>query len=274
MNNAIELSRLAVPDVIENLDYQAIYQQMYDSLLDELPDYTPLVSDPAVKLLEIAATRELLLRQRINDAARSVMVAYAKGKDLDHLGRLFGVERSQNEDDERYRQRIPLSLESYSMAGTMGAYEYQTMAASQDVKDVYVYSSMPGVVDVKVLPQQGVDPIEVISQVRAHLNNDDIRPLTDLVKVHNVEPKTYQINAQVYLNELADKTQVSEQINRKLKTFISEHYKLGQEIPHSGIIDMLHQAGVRKVKLFEPVDDLPCGIDEAAVADAINIEYL
>ncbi|CAM3964126.1 baseplate assembly protein [Pseudoalteromonas byunsanensis] len=274
MNNAIELSRLAVPDVIESLEFETIYQQMQSALLEAMPTYSQLESDPATKLLEIAATRELLLRQRINDAARSVMVAYAKGKDLDHLGVLFGVQRSENESDERYRARIPLSLESHSMAGTMGAYEYQTMAATQDVKDVYVYSSQPGVVDVKVLPQQGTDPIEVISQVRTHLNDEDIRPLTDLVRVHQVVPKKYQVKAQVYLNEIADRAKVDEQINSKLKTFIAEHYKLGQEVPQSGIIDMLHQAGVRKVKLITPVDDISCLIDQAAIADSISIEYL
>ncbi|CAH9054887.1 hypothetical protein PSECIP111951_01130 [Pseudoalteromonas holothuriae] len=274
MNNAIELSRLAVPDVIENLQYEAIYKQMHEALLEAIPEYTSLASDPATKLLEIAATRELLLRQRINDAARSVMVAYAQGKDLDHLGVLFGVERSVNESDERYRLRIPLSLESHSMAGTMGAYEYQTMAATSDVRDVYVYSSKPGFVDVKVLPEQGAEPQQVAEKVNEYLNDEDIRPLTDYVQVHLVEPKKYDINAQVYLSELANKDQVAANINAKLATFIRDHYRLGQEVPHSGIIDTLHQFGVRKVKLTAPQDDIMCRFDEAAIADDINIDYL
>ena len=49
--------------------------------------FTALVeSDPAWTILEVAAYRELLLRQRINDASRAVMLAFATGADLEHLG--------------------------------------------------------------------------------------------------------------------------------------------------------------------------------------------
>ncbi len=41
-----------------------------------------LESEPATKLLQENAYRELLLRQRINEAAQAVMVAYAMGGDL------------------------------------------------------------------------------------------------------------------------------------------------------------------------------------------------
>ena len=273
MNNAIELSRLAVPDVIETLDYDAIFKQMETELVDAFPDYEVLASDPAIKLLDIAATRELLLRQRINDAARSVMVAYATGTDLDHLGVLFGVQRGSGESDERYRLRIPLSLESHSMAGTMGAYEYQSLAASADVKDVYVTSSEPGVVDVFILPEQSADVSAVYEAVNQHLNDEDVRPLTDLVKVHMVTPKSYSIDAQVFFHDGADRQAVGEKINIKLAEFIALHYKLGQEVPHSGLIDALHQAGVRKVKLLSPLDDVTCGVNEAAIANVPNITF-
>jgi phage-related baseplate assembly protein len=274
LNNAIELSRLAVPDVIEPLKYDDIYQQMENALVKSFPNYTVLASDPAIKLLDIAAKRELLLRQRINDAARSVMVAYATGEDLNHLGVLFGVERGAKESDERYRARIPLSLESHSMAGTMGAYEYQTLASSASVKDVYVTSSAPGVVDVFVLPEKNADCETLADVVSTHLNDEDVRPLTDLVKVHMVQPKTYDIHAQIYFHDGADKQAVSEKINTSLNEFILQHYKLGQEVPHSGLIDALHQSGVRKVKLLSPQDDITCEVSQAAIASAPTITFM
>ena len=274
MNNAIELSRLAVPDVIEPLKYDDIYQQMQDALIESFPNYTVLASDPAIKLLDIAATRELLLRQRINDAARSVMVAYATGEDLNHLGVLFGVERGHEESDERYRARIPLSLESHSMAGTMGAYEYQALAASANVKDVHVTSSAPGIVDVYILPEQNVNVGELRDVVNTHLNDDDVRPLTDLVKVHMVQPKAYDINAQIHFHDGADRSAVTEKINAALNEFIAQHYKLGQEVPHSGLIDAFHQAGVRKVKLLSPQDDITCEVNQAAIASLPTITFM
>ncbi|WP_234817405.1 baseplate assembly protein [Candidatus Williamhamiltonella defendens] len=155
------------PDVVQPLDYDSILSEMLADLRHRAPELTALVaSDPAYKILEVAAYRELLLRQRVNDAGRSVMLAYAKGKDLDHLAALFGVSRlvidpgnpdaipafpATYEDDERLRQRIPLSLEGYSTAGPIGAYVYHTLAASGDVKDVSVTSPSPGEVRVTVL---------------------------------------------------------------------------------------------------------------------------
>ncbi|MBQ4851014.1 baseplate J/gp47 family protein [Pseudoalteromonas sp. MMG012] len=273
MNNAIELSRLAVPDVIEPLKYDDIYQQMENALTASFPNYAVLASDPAIKLLDIAASRELLLRQRINDAARSVMVAYAKGEDLNHLGVLFGVKRGDAESDERYRARIPLSLESHSMAGTMGAYEYQALAASHHVKDVYVTSSAPGIVDVYVLPEKDANPDSVLHVVSEHLNDEDIRPLTDLVKVHMVTPKKYEISAQIHFHDGADRSAVSAKIDTAIAEFTLQHYKLGQEVPHSGLIDALHQAGVRKVKLLSPQDDISCEVNQAAIASLPTLTF-
>ena len=89
MTQRIDLSRIAPPEVVESLDFEAIYQEMMDEFRRIYPDWTAaLESDPVVKLLEVAAYREMLMRARINDAARAVMLAYAGGSDLEHLAAL------------------------------------------------------------------------------------------------------------------------------------------------------------------------------------------
>ncbi len=91
---AIDLSQIPAPTVVEALDFESILAAMTDDLKARDSTFTALVeSDPAFKILEVAAYRELLLRQRVNDAARAVMLAYATGSDLDHIGALFGVAR-------------------------------------------------------------------------------------------------------------------------------------------------------------------------------------
>ncbi|MFP3028328.1 MAG: baseplate assembly protein J, partial [Wolbachia sp.] len=62
-------------------------------------------SDPAIKVLEVAAWRELLLRERINEVAKSNLLKFAKGEDLDNLAEFYGVERQKEEEDERFRKR-------------------------------------------------------------------------------------------------------------------------------------------------------------------------
>jgi phage-related baseplate assembly protein len=90
----ISLDQLPAPDIIETLDFEVIVAQMIADLRLRDPEFTALVeSDPAYKVLEVAAYRELLLRARINNAARSVMLAYANGSDLDQIAAIFNVGR-------------------------------------------------------------------------------------------------------------------------------------------------------------------------------------
>jgi len=92
---SIYLPELPAPGVVEELDFEEILAAMKADLLSRDPAYGELLeSDPAMKLLEVCAYRELLLRQRVNEAARAVMVAFAVGSDLDHLAALFGLERA------------------------------------------------------------------------------------------------------------------------------------------------------------------------------------
>jgi len=62
---AVNLSRLPVPDVIEQIDYESLLSALRADLQARLPTFDAwLESDPIVKLLEVAAYREMLLRQQ------------------------------------------------------------------------------------------------------------------------------------------------------------------------------------------------------------------
>src|SRR3546814_13559360 len=58
-----------------------------------MPDFIERDSDPATKLLQVFSYFAQLLRQRVNDAARAVMPAYATGAALDHSALPFGITR-------------------------------------------------------------------------------------------------------------------------------------------------------------------------------------
>lgn len=87
----IDLSKLPAPKLIEELDYEAILSEMRTKMRALCPEWTgyELESDPANKILEVAAYREMLLRQRVNEAARGVMIAFAQGSDLDQLAGFY-----------------------------------------------------------------------------------------------------------------------------------------------------------------------------------------
>lgn len=149
----IDLTRLPPPKVVEKLDYETIFTQMRDQLLaldPTLADVLSLESEPLVKQLQLCAYRELLLRQRVNESAQGVMLAYALDEDLDNLGAFYRVERLVTdpgdpdaippieptyESNEDFRSRIQLALDGFSTAGPERAYIFHALSASGQVLD-------------------------------------------------------------------------------------------------------------------------------------------
>lgn len=154
---AIDLSRLPAPSVVETIAYEVLLAEYIASLRQLDASFDALVeSDPAYKIMQVAAYREMILRQRINDAARAVMLAYAMGADLDQLAAILGVMRlvldpgnaeqgigPTLEPDEDFRRRIQLAPEGFSVAGPEGAYIYHALSADSRVLDASASSPEP-----------------------------------------------------------------------------------------------------------------------------------
>jgi hypothetical protein len=133
------------------------------------PTFTALVeSDPAYKVLEVCAYREMLIRERVNTAAQAVMLAHARGADLDQLGALLGTEclaldpgnpdegvAPTMESDENFRRRIQLAPEGFSVAVPEGAYVFHALSADTDVLDASATSPAAGEVVVSILSRMG-----------------------------------------------------------------------------------------------------------------------
>lgn len=163
---AVDLSQLPAPDVVETLDFETVYAD-HSALIQTInPDFNPLdETDPAVAVAQVGAYEILILRQRINDAAKAVMVAYAQGGDLDQVGANFGVTRltlapadpanqipAVMESDADFRRRIILAPEAYSVAGPEGAYISMALAADGRVLDASAIS--PTQTDIRALVMQ------------------------------------------------------------------------------------------------------------------------
>lgn len=289
--SAIDLSQLAAPDVVEQIDYESILDALKADLIaraPELSDVLDLESEPLTKLLEVCAYRETIIRARVNDASRAVMLAYATGSDLDHLAAFFGVVRALvtpadpdatppveavYETDARLRARTQLALEGYTTAGPVGAYVFHALSASAQVADVAVVSPEPGEVLVTVLSSEGDGTADstLLSTVTAALNADEVRPLTDQVTVQSATIVEYTVSAELTFYEGPDPATVLDQASAALSAYISTHHRLGHDITRSGLFAALHQAGVQNVTLSAPAADLVVDSDEAAYCTGITI---
>lgn len=148
----IDFSTLPAPDAIEPLDYESILAAMINDLIARDPDYSEILeSDPGIKVLEVAAARELVLRQRVNDALRATLLRYAGRGDLDNLAVFYGVTRRDGEDDPAFRLRTIERIRGSSSAGGASWYRYHALTADPRVKDAYVERTAPGELKVSIL---------------------------------------------------------------------------------------------------------------------------
>lgn len=286
---AVDLSRLPAPAVIEELSYEQIYAEMLARLQILVPTFDATVeSDPAVKVLQVAAYREMLLRGRVNDAARAVMPAYATGTDLDHLAALMGVVRlvidpgnpelltpPTLESDVDLRRRLVLAPEGYSVAGPAGAYIFHALSADAGVLDASATSPTPGTVIVTVLGREdpGVPDAALLAKVEAHVSDESRRPLTDHVIVQAAEIVNYQVQATITTFAGPDGGIVIGEARRRLDEYIAGSHRVGRDITRSGIIAALHAEGVQNVTLTAPAADILISRTQAPFCTAVNVVH-
>lgn len=282
--NAIDLSQLPVPDVLEALSYEDIYAQMKAALIAGLPDNDPpiaglvdfddsLESDPAVKLLQIAAYFRMLDRQRVNDAAKALLLAYAQGADLTHLGALMDVVRLDGEDDAAYLERVQLAPDSFSVAGPSGSYEFFTRSADANVRDARAIMPAAGQVLVSIMAAvgNGAADAELIDTVQAALDAQNRRPLTDQVTVQSADIVEYQIEATVYTYAGPDADLVLSTAEASVMAKALALHRIGYDVPRTALTGAIHVAGVHSIVLTSPAADLILDDTQASYCTGVTL---
>lgn len=286
---SVNLSQLPAPNLVEEIDFEVIVAEMVADLRARDPQFDALVeSDPLFKLLEVCAFREVIIRQRVNEAARANMLAYAMGSDLDHLGALVGVGRLQldpgdpdrsipptMEGDEDFRRRIQLAPESFSVAGPEGAYTFHALSADARVLDASATSPTPGEVVVSVLSREGDGTAtpDLVAAVLAKLSADDVRPLTDHVTVQSADVESFAVEATVYTYAGPDSAVVLEESRKRLLRYVDESHRLGRDVTRSAIYAALHSEGVQNVELVSPAADITVDRTQATYCTGVTINY-
>lgn len=106
------------------------------------------------------------------------------------------------EDDDSYRERARLAMESLSTAGPTGAYEYFALTADNSISSVKVTSPSAGVVNILVLMDNGEIPTQdILDKVYNECSAKNRRPLTDKVQVVAPEIVSYNIELTYYLDK-------------------------------------------------------------------------
>ncbi|WP_353272108.1 baseplate J/gp47 family protein [Wolbachia endosymbiont (group B) of Apomyelois bistriatella] len=256
-------------NIIEPLNFEEILSRMREELVKRDASFTALVeSDPAIKILEVAAWRELLLRQRINEAVKGNLLKFATGEDLDSLAEFYGVERQNEEDDERFRKRVKAKIKGWS---TGGNYRYHALSADSRVKDALVESPIPGKVQISILSTQtGIALEELLEIVRKQVTRDDIRILTDTITVIGCNITEIDIHSRMSISPVISEEEIKKQFIKKFEA----NRRLGWNVTKSWIIANLFVEGVENVELIEPKEDVVIRGNECPILKTLNIEFI
>jgi phage-related baseplate assembly protein len=254
----MNLTELKTPQVIEELSFEEILQQMKERLVAIDQEYTAyLGSDPLMKLMEIAAYRELLLRQRINQAAKANLLAFATGLDLDNLAAFYGISRKENETDEELRERTHAKIVGWSSAGSREAYKFHALNSDARVKEANADSPEPGLVRISVLSKEngGLVSEDLLESVTKYMLREDVRMLTDTVEVVPCGLIEVNIRAKIILMA-STPPEILSTIKSSFILAFSKIAGLGVSISRAWIISNLFVNGVKDVELLSPVEDI------------------
>ena len=268
----MNLSDLATPQIIEELSLNEILEEMRMKFVDIAPEFTAyLESDPLIKLMEVAAYRELLLRQRINQAAKANLLAFATESDLDNLASFYGIVRKENETDDELRSRTQAKIEGWSTAGSQAAYKFHALNSDTRVKEANADSPEPGLVRISILSKEnnGVVSEDLLETVNDYMQRDDIRMLTDTVQVVPCNLIDIDVKAKITLMS-STPIEFLSTIKSSFKNAFAKIAGLGVSISRSWIISNLFLDGVQDVELLSPLADVD--VSETACARLINME--
>lgn len=163
------------------------------------------------------------------------------------------------EDDERYRERIWLSRENKSTAGSVATYIYYAKTADARIKDVQITNDTPGEVKVYLLSDVGEADTVMIERVSEALSKESVRPLTDLVLVNSATVVDVVVNADIILYDLTYEEGVRELINSE---FTANTMIFNKSLSMAKLYGLLESEQVKDVSITTPTASVNISANE------------
>lgn len=199
---------MEIANLIEELDYQTIKNEIQTHIKDIFKnDLTFIESDSFSLIVEAFVYREMKLRARINQAIRDAFTII-------------------NTDDTN------------NTAGSEMAYIRAIKEVSQNIKDIKVYSDVAGVVEVVFHSDE-----DLTQEILNHLNNDQVKPLTDIVNVRKATVVTLDLEFNITNYNGANTSWIEQNVQ---KAFEKLKFTIGQNLSSTKAISLVHDDGVFK----------------------------
>lgn len=304
----IEINQLPVMQVLENISSDSIISQRMSQLVafwsaNDPPnaaqyDVGTTEFDPLRINQENGAYFEVMLRDRVNQAAKAVTLAFATGSDLDAIGSRYpsGMPRLTNESDDAYRTRIWLSSNTFTQNGVYENYIFFALTAAATagtpLRDAQA-TATPGSPNVTVVIMADGDDIvsngdgtftnaptatptdAQISTVYSYIVAPGMarKGLTDIVNVR--APKIVEVDYRIRVQLLPgwDKESTMVQLWKAFADLMASQRWLGYSHTLAAVDAALKRSGVFNVLIDSPEKDVLIPTDAVVVPRSILIEY-
>jgi phage-related baseplate assembly protein len=304
----LELSQLPPFVVIQVPDAEAILAARMAKLVEiwtqndppagAIYDTQGLEFDPIKITQEVSTYFEIMLEDRVNQAARAVTLAFAINGDLDAIASRYpgGMPREPGESDDMYRTRIWLSPNTLSQWGTYESYTFFGLTgadlAGMPLRDCMAWSN-PGQPNVYVVIMADGPPVTAnpdgtftafpspvpsdaqVTAVYSYITErgQGRKGLTDVVSV--VSPKVVQTDYSIRILVFPgwDQVAIMQQLAIALATLIENQRYIGFSHTLAAIDAVLKVSGVFNVLIDSPAADVIIAQDAAVVVNSITLTY-
>jgi len=302
--SVINLAELPLMQVLESISSEQILDDRmarfkalwfsYDPPNAAQYDVGPLEFDPIKITQENSTFFEMAVRDRINQAARAVTLAYAVGGDLDAIASRYpgGVPRLDtnndgipDERDDRYRRRVWLSPNVLSPHGTAESYVFWALTADPTLHDASATTiEGTGRVYITLMAESGplqlqwvrtidkltgdfvrarADPVfnptptlQQIVDVRKYILDEARRGLTDEIITYSptITTVNYKIRIWLFPNVSVDLAITA--VENALAALLEKQRWIGYDHSRMAIDAAVAQPGVHHCVIDEPVRDV------------------
>ena len=182
---------------------------------------------------------------------------------------------TNKEADESYRERIREIPESFTTAGSSGAYAFWTKTASTNIIDVKVHSPSATDVDIYIWTDIGDVSQELKEKVKAVLNEENVRPLTDNVNIKEPNKINYSIDFDYYIDKDNETlvNVIKSNVDKTVQEYVEwQKEKIGKDINPDELIKRLKIAGVKRAVLRNPTFQ-KLDFNQVAINNGITSNY-
>ena len=302
--SVINLAELPLMQVLESISSEQILDDRmqrfkalwfsYDPPNAAQYDVGQLEFDPIKITQENSTFFEMAVRDRINQAARAVTLAYAVGSDLDAIASRYpgGVPRLDtnndgipDERDDRYRRRVWLSPNTLSAHGTAESYVFWALTADPTLHDASATTiEGTGKVYITLMAESGplqlqwvrtidrltgefvstrADPsfnptptLQQIVDVRKYILDEGRRGLTDEIITYSPTITTVNYKIRIWLFPNVSVELAITAVENALAALLEKQRWIGYDHSRMAIDAAIAQPGVHHAVIDEPVRDV------------------